>query len=98
MVQLVMIVLPDSHHVPPPLCSRLASPVLRVAPLVKVNPERQAPLVRYTQRPALSPLVVPATRYPLIVVTSGPLILWTVSPLVTAPRLVNEPYTIRPPV
>src|SRR5437773_5875514 len=88
----------DSHNTPPPLCSRRLSPVLRVAPLVRVKPTSAAPLVRYTHRIALSPVVVPGTWEPRITVTAAPLTLCTVTALSTATRFVIAPNTTRPPV
>src|SRR6266576_2893693 len=87
--------LADSHHTPPPLCSLGLSPELRVAPLVRVKPTSAAPLVKYTHRIALSPLVVPGTLKPWITVTAAPLTLCTVTALSTATRVAIPPNTPR---
>ena len=52
---------------------------MRVAPLVKVNPDRLAPLARYTHRIAPSPLPPPGAFAPSMIVNCGPLTLRTVS-------------------
>src|SRR5208282_4570481 len=80
----------DEHHTPPPApCD---------APLVKVNPTRLAPPLKYTQLTAPLPFVVPGTWYPWIVVTPGPFTLCTVIGKVTATRFVADPRINRPPV
>src|SRR5436305_2936811 len=66
--QLETIAFVDSHHTPPPEWAN---------PLVKVKPERLAPLVKYTHR---------FEWPPSIVVDCGPLMLRRVSGLSSATR------------
>ena len=81
-------------YAPPPLPSKSLSLSI-VNPLVSVNPESTAPLVRYAQRTTPSPI----GPWPRMRVRSGPLTLCTVMALVTAIRLVNAPPgATRPPV
>ena len=61
----------DAHHSPPPPSW--------ARPLVKVNPERLAQLVKYTHR---------TTPHPSIMVDCGPLTLRSVTGLSTTTRFV----------
>ena len=79
-----------SHQISPPDRFLKSSPEDCVAPLVMERPVSTAPLVRYTQRTAASPFVVPGTWQPRMRVSSGPLTLCTVTGVVT-PHLVAHP-------
>src|SRR6266446_10082736 len=81
-------------NAPPPLCASMTSP-LPVDPLVKVNPSKAAPLVRYTQRKL--PLAAARLELPSMLVKPGPLTLWTVTGLSITTRLVAVADTARAP-
>jgi serine/threonine protein kinase len=88
--EFVRTALVEAHHAPAPLSA---------APLLKVNPDRLAPLAKYTHRIAPSPLPPPGAFAPWMIVNCGPLTLRNVSGLSTATRLTRTFVpAARPPV